>query len=98
MHFYADCDIYGLKEVSIINYKYRNNFNKELMKLFQKFILERTISGKKTFSTPFNLVNLKKNRPDLFSEIEKNSTCYLEIDTHYTNILRESTYCEDLII
>lgn len=60
MHFYTDCDIYGLNEVEVQNYKFRKNFPAEIMGTFKKFFMKKTVNfmfGKENpYACPFDLI------------------------------------------
>lgn len=82
VHFYSDFDIFGMNNIQFMDYKYRENFEATEMSLFEKFIL---YSNPLTEAT--SLIDLQKKHPDLFSNISKASTCYIELDVHCDNII-----------
>lgn len=73
MHFYSDVNIFGLNNVVLINYKYRENLEESLMNMFQKVSFNNCISQSQNLydleTLRINLVELQKESPLLFSHL-----------------------------
>lgn len=73
MHFYSDVNIFGLNDVVLINYKYRENLSESIMNKFEKISFYNTISQSQNLSDldylNINLIELKKEAPYLFSHL-----------------------------
>jgi len=70
MHFYADANIYGMSEMTVMNFKFRRNFDEGRMRNFQKIFIEKTFHNTfDYFFEVFDLVDLQETKPDLFSPL-----------------------------
>ena len=86
MHFFADLNIYGLHQVTLLNFKFRRNIE-SMQQQFMK-LDSRPSPGK--FVKPIaglDLSDVARATPALFSPLEKISSCYLEVDVHFTTIV-----------
>lgn len=84
MNFYADNNIFGMNEIILLNYKFRSNLDEISMKKLEKSILVP--------NNNIDLISLYKEKPELFSHLTKNSSCYIEIDTHYESMANQFEY------
>jgi len=50
-------------------------------------MLENTISNKDFYKNHFDMTKIFARHPKLFSNLNKTSTCYIEMDIHYENIV-----------
>lgn len=64
MNFYADTNIFGMHEITLLDYKFRKNLNDFSMKILQKINFEMNIN-----QPYFNLIEMSKNNPNLFSTL-----------------------------
>ncbi len=70
MHFYADANIYGMSEMTVMNFKFRRNFDEGRMRNFQKIFIEKTFHNTfDYFFEVFDLVDLQETKPELFSPL-----------------------------
>ena len=67
MNFYADTNIFGMHEITLLDYKFRKNLNDFSMKILQKINFDTSINH-----PYFNLIETSKNNPNLFSTLSFN--------------------------
>lgn len=86
MHFFADLNIYGLHQVTLLDFKFRRNIDG----MQQQFLkLDSRVQSKTAVQhiADTNLSEVARAMPALFSPLEKLSSCYLELDVHFTTIV-----------
>ena len=70
MHFYTDTHIFGMSEMTMMNFKFRKNFDEGKMRNFQKIFIEKAFHNTfDYFFEVFDLVDLFEARPELFSPL-----------------------------
>jgi hypothetical protein len=80
MNFYADTNIFGMHEITLLDYKFRKNLNDSLMMSLKKVNFDTNIED------PFHdLIELSKNNPNLFSTLWF-TNYFFYIFIHFLNI------------
>ena len=70
MHFYSDCNISGMNEIKVIDYKFRRNFDEIKMRTIQKIFVEKTfVDSFDYYLQPFDLIELEQTNPEYFSSL-----------------------------
>jgi len=70
VHFYSDCNIFGMSEMTMMNFKFRKNFDEGKMRNFQKIFVEKAFrSSFDYFTQMFDLIDLQEIFPDKFSNL-----------------------------
>ncbi len=68
MHFYSDANIFGMSEMTVMNFKFRRNFDEGKMRNFQKIFIEKEFHNTfDYFYEVFDLVDLYDAKPEMFS-------------------------------
>jgi hypothetical protein len=86
MHFFADLNIYGLHQVTLLDFKFRKNIDgmhEQFRKLSTRPLPLETVQP----IEGLDLSELHRQKPALFSPFEKMSSCYIEVDIHFTTIV-----------
>jgi len=70
MHFYSDCHIFGMSQMTVMNYKFRRNLKQGKMRNFQKVFVEKTFQNTfDYFFEVFDLIDFEEAYPHLFSQL-----------------------------
>lgn len=83
MQLFSDHNIYGINELSIIEFSFRRNLDPDLMGLFHKV---STLMARLA-DQGYDLVDIEAKHPSMFNGMEKVSSCYIEIDLSVNGIL-----------
>jgi hypothetical protein len=86
MHFFADLNIYGLHQVALLDFKFRNNIE-GMQEQFRKLSTRPRFSETVRPIDGLDLSELHRQKPAIFSSFEKMSSCYIEVDIHFTSIV-----------
>ncbi|EGR33649.1 hypothetical protein IMG5_047210 [Ichthyophthirius multifiliis] len=97
MHFYSDNCIFGMKEITVMNFKFRINCQEYEVDCFEKIKVSLMQRNKVVGQIENQQVNLKVDfsENNIFSNQIKKSTCYIEADVEYNNIINILDFIEE---